>query len=153
MSYGKGMLAGLVATIVLSIIMLLKDALGIMPALDVIGALSGLLGSDSRIVGWIAHFVLGTVPWGLAFVVIERHLPGGCAMRGVLFGGLAWVAMMVVFMPLIGAGLFANNLGWAVWAVTLVLHVIYGWTLGFTYGRLTGTVGDYPPAREEPARR
>ncbi|EKV31401.1 hypothetical protein C882_3774 [Caenispirillum salinarum AK4] len=153
MTYAKGMLAGFIATVVLSLVMLGKGAVGLMPQLDVIAALTALLGSESRAVGWIAHFVLGTVPWGIAFVLIERGLPGGCAMRGVLFGGLAWVAMMVIFMPLIGAGLFANQLGWAVWAVTLVLHVIYGWVLGFTYGRLTGTVGDYPPAREEPARR
>lgn len=148
MTYAKGMAAGFVATVVLSIFMLARSAAGILPDLNVVTALAGLLGSDSAIVGWIAHFVLGTVPWGIAFVLIERHLPGGCAMRGVFFGGLAWVAMMVIFMPLIGAGLFAYNLGWVVWAVTLVLHLIYGWTLGFTYGHLTGAIGDYPAAEQ-----
>ncbi len=59
---GRGFIAGFVATVVLSALMLMKSATGLMPQLDVIAMLSGMMGSSSAM-AWIAHFMIGTVAW------------------------------------------------------------------------------------------
>jgi len=72
--FGKGLLGGIVATAVMSALMLMKSAMGLMPQLDVI--------------------------------------PGGSALvRGMLFGAGAWLVMMVMVMPMAGAGFFGMK--WA----------------------------------------
>jgi hypothetical protein len=43
--------------------------------------------------------------------------------------------MMVVLMPMAGAGLFGMNMGVMAPMMTLVLHLIFGAVLGWVYGR------------------
>ena len=43
--------------------------------------------------------------------------------------------MMVVLMPMVGAGLFGMNMGIMASVMTLVLHLIFGAVLGWVYGR------------------
>jgi hypothetical protein len=74
-----GMIAGFVATVVLSIMMIMmimKSAAGIMHELDVIHMLSGMMGA-SPVMGWVAHFVIGTVVWGAGFAILNTSIPGG----------------------------------------------------------------------------
>lgn len=42
---GKGMIAGLAATVVLPILMLMKTAMRLVPELDIVGTLSRMMGS------------------------------------------------------------------------------------------------------------
>jgi len=56
----SGVLAGLTATMVLSILMLLKGVMEVMPDLDVIAMPAGMAGADA-VMGWIAHVVIGAV--------------------------------------------------------------------------------------------
>jgi hypothetical protein len=42
--------------------------------------------------------------------------------------------MMIVMMPMAGAGFFGSHLGMMAPVMTLVLHVIYGFVLGAVYG-------------------
>lgn len=133
---GKGIIAGFVATAVLSMLMLVKSAMGLMPQLDMISMLSGMMGSGPAM-GWIAHFMIGAVIWGGLFALLEPNLPGGSLwVRGVLFGIGAWVLMMFGVMPMAGAGFFGMNLGMAAPIMTLMLHVIYGAVLGGVYAAL-----------------
>lgn len=132
----KGVIAGLVATTVLSLLMLMKSAMGIMPELDVIAMLSGMMNS-SPAVGWIVHFMIGAVIWGGLFALVGSKLPGGKAwMRGIFFGIIAWLLMMVAVMPMAGAGIFGMKLGMAAPIMTFMLHVIFGAVLGGVYARL-----------------
>ena len=80
--------------------------------------------------GWIGHFVLGTVAWGIIYAALQASLPGAPVVKGLIFGALAWLAMMIIFMPLAGHGLFALSLGPQATVATLVLHLIYGAVLG-----------------------
>ncbi len=132
-NYGKGLAAGFVATVMLSAIMLIKGAMGLMPQLDVIGMLSSMLG-NSHAAGWLAHFVIGTIAWGLLFTAIFGAAPDGFWWRGMVFAIGAWLLMMIVVMPIAGAGLFGASLGIMAPVMTFVLHVIYGWVLGGAYG-------------------
>lgn len=135
---GKGVIAGFSATVVLSMLMAMKSALGLMPELDVISMLSGMMGG-SLAMGWIAHFMIGAVIHGGLFALLAPKLPGGSLwLKGVVFGIGAWVVMMVAVMPMAGAGFFGMNLGMATPVMTLMLHVIYGVVLGGVYAALRG---------------
>lgn len=133
----KGMIAGFIATVVLSALMLMKGMLGLMPQLDVIGMLSGMLGG-SRGMGWIMHFIIGTVAWGGGFALLYSAIPGGSSwVKGILFGLAVWLVMMLVIMPMAGAGLFGMNIGIMAPIMTMMLHLIFGAVLGAAYAKLT----------------
>lgn len=50
------------------------------------------------------------------------------------FAAGAWFVMMVLLMPLAGAGAFGLKLGVTAPVATLILHWIYGAVLGAVYG-------------------
>lgn len=133
-----GMIAGFLATLVLSVLMMLKSMMGVMPNLDVAMMLGQMMGAPTSM-GWIAHFVIGTVVWGAGFAVLYGSIPGGSAvMKGIVFGIGAWLLMMIVVMPMAGAGLFGMNMGMMAPVMTLVLHIIFGAVLGAVYKSRTG---------------
>jgi uncharacterized membrane protein YagU involved in acid resistance len=134
----KGMLAGLVATVVLSLLMLMKAQIGLMPDVDIISMLAGAMGGSIAL-GWAAHFMLGVLVYGLVYAFIFSELPfGGHISRGAVLGFVGWLMMMVLVMPMMGAGVFGLSMpsGMMVPVATLMLHLIFGAVLGFVYGKL-----------------
>lgn len=139
----KGVIAGFVATVVLSALMLMKSAMGLMPELDVIAMLGGMMGTGA-FMGWMAHFVIGSILWGGFFAVVAPNLPGRSLwLKGMTFGVGAWILMMVAVMPMAGAGPFGANLGMAAPVMTLMLHVIFGAVLGSVYAALQHREGGH----------
>ena len=53
----KGIGSGFVATIVLSVFMLIKQGMGLMPELNPIEMITQTSGAASPAVGWLAHFI------------------------------------------------------------------------------------------------
>ena len=134
----KGLVAGLVATIVLSMLMVTKGMMGLMPELDMIAMLSSMM-SAPPIVGWIAHLMIGTAIWGGLFAFFYDKLLGENGMlKGLFLGGAAWLLMMIAIMPIAGAGLFGMNLGVMAPMMTLMLHLIFGLVLGLVFDKLPG---------------
>lgn len=134
--YTAGLAAGFIATVALSAVMIMKAALGMMPGLDV-PAMLGALSGTGVAGGWVIHFAIGTILWGLIFAALIESIPGGTPLtRGLVFSVGAWLLMMIVLMPIAGKGLFAMNMGIAAAVATLVLHLIYGAVLGWTYGKM-----------------
>ena len=133
----KGVLAGLAATVVLSLLMVLKAMLGLLPQLDLPKMLAGMMGSpDMSIIGWIVHFAIGIVGYGVAIAALDSKLPGTSRVgHGVMLGVIGWLIMMVVLMPMASAGFFGMNMGVMAPLMTLVLHLIFGGVLGLVYGR------------------
>lgn len=128
-----GLLAGFIATVVLSVLMMAKTMMGVMPELDVIHMLAGMMGMPA-IAGWLGHFMIGTIAWGGGFALLYGVIPGGSAViKGVVFGVAAWLGMMIMVMPMAGAGLFGMNFGIMAPMMTLVLHVIFGAVLGVVF--------------------
>jgi len=128
-----GLVAGFVATVVLSAMMIAKGMMGVMPELDVIAMLSMMMGAPAAM-GWLAHFMIGTIAWGGGFAVLYALIPGGTALlKGIVFGVAAWLGMMIMVMPMAGVGLFGMTMGLMAPMMTLVLHVIFGAVLGVTY--------------------
>lgn len=137
----SGLIAGFMATIVLSILMLAKSSLGLMPQLNPVEDIVHVADQPTGMIfplplGWIGHFLLGTVVWGIVYAALQASLPGAPVVKGVIFGALAWLAMMIIFMPLAGHGLFALSLGPQATVATLVLHLIYGAVLGGVYAKV-----------------
>jgi hypothetical protein len=136
----KGMVAGLVATLVLSGLLLLKGTMNLVPELSIISLLMGL-GSITLVQAWMDHFIVGVVAWGLAFGAYDSLASRPAHwLKGIIFGVFAWVVMMVLFMPLAKAGVFGWKIGPMAAAVTLIYHLVYGAVLGTTYGLLSAWV-------------
>ena len=128
-----GLVAGFSATVVLSAMMVGKSMMGVMPELDVIHMLGAMMGI-SALFGWIVHFMVGTLAWGGGFAVLYGAIPGsGALMKGILFGIAAWLGMMVMVMPMAGAGFFGMAMGIMAPMMTLVLHIVFGAVLGVVY--------------------
>lgn len=135
----NGFLAGFAATVVLSVLMVAKGMMGVMPELDVAAMLAAMIGAPN-IVGWIGHFIIGTVAWGGGFAVLYDMIPSGSAvMKGIVFGIAAWLSMMIMVMPMAGADFFGMNFGMMAPVMTLVLHIIFGAVLGKVYTALPAT--------------
>jgi len=139
---GRGIVAGFAATVVLSAMMLMKHSMGLMPELDPIAMIAGMAGASSPAVGWIGHFVIGTVLWGIGFAIVSPYLPGAYWLRGTIFAVGAWLMMMmIVMMPIAGAGPFGLSLSMMTPVAALVLHIVFGLALGGIYGLLGNKQG------------
>jgi hypothetical protein len=136
----KGMLAGLVATLVLSGLLLLKSTMNLVPELNLIRLLVNL-GSISTVQAWMDQFIIGVVVWGLLFGAYDSLASRPAHwLKGVIFGVFTWLVMMAAFMPLAKAGFFGSKIGPMAAVVTLMYHLVYGAVLGTTYGLLSAWV-------------
>src|SRR5215510_7277455 len=142
----RGMLAGLIATLVLSGILVIKGNLGLWPELNIIRLLVNL-GSIQTVAAWMDHFIVGVVVWGLMFSAFDAMWESRAYwLKGLIFGVFAWLLMMILFMPLAKAGRFGTRIGSSANYLTLGMHLIYGLVLGIAYGLLTA----YYPAKASP---
>lgn len=139
---GSGVVAGLVATLVISMVLILRLSAGVMPWYNPIEIMNltaqNLLGTpDSIFVGWTIHFIVGTVIWGILFALLVPYLPGATNMqRGLVFGLGAWLVVMFTVFPMAGSGFFGMGFGLVAPLSTLLGHIVFGWALGGTYGWL-----------------
>lgn len=129
-----GFISGLIATIIISGLMILKSHLGLLPELNVIQDFNLFFGSESLILAWSLHILIGTFIWGGLFVFMLPVLVGDYWFKGLLFSLIGWLFMMVGYMPVMEHGLFAQDLGLHVLFATLILHLIYGLILGLFFG-------------------
>ncbi|GAW37363.1 hypothetical protein RA2_04446 [Roseovarius sp. A-2] len=133
-----GVVAGLIATVVLSILMVIKGMMGVMPDLNVITMLAVTMETGAA-TGWVAHFLIG-IGYG---VIFSRLSPGGslakATFHGIVLGSVGWAAMMILLMPMMGKGLFGAGMPSDMLLVplaTLMLHVIFGAVLGASHHAL-----------------
>src|SRR6266436_7672374 len=132
----KGMIAGFVATLILSGLMLLNSTMGLMPQINIVRMLANL-GTLSTTAAWMDHFIVGVVIWGLLFAVYDGVATRPAHwLKGIIFGVFTWLMMMVTFMPLAGAGFFGAKVDISTHIGLLVLNLVFGAVLGVTYGFL-----------------
>lgn len=84
------------------------------------------------------HLAMGLIWAGVYAAFFEPRLPGADWQKGVAFALIPYVLSLVVFLPVAGGGPFGLALGAGPLPVlgNLILHVVYGVTLGELYGRL-----------------
>jgi hypothetical protein len=120
----------------------MKSMMGVMPGLGVVAMLIGMAHNMVRlpanpVVGWVLDFMIGTVVWDIGFALLYKVLPGGGSVtKDTVFGVLAWLLMMLIPLPMAGAGLFGPKMGMMAPMMTLVLRLILGAVLGATFGAL-----------------
>lgn len=136
----RALFAGIIATAIISALVYANATLGFLPEFDLlaeIGDFNARLGLPTTAqAAWATHAIIGSVVYGALFALLEPILPGGSMTEGLTFGLLAWLAMMVTFMPLAGNAIFAQNLPYTVAAATLGFHAVYGAVLGISYAAL-----------------
>lgn len=130
----KAVGAGIAGTIAMTLLMMIAPMMGL-PKMSAPTMLSGFMGFPV-VVGWLAHFMIGT---GLALAyasVFVSNLPGSPAVRGVLFGLVPWLMLEILVYPMMGTGLFAANTPAPAMMVVggLMGHVVYGAVVGLIYG-------------------
>jgi hypothetical protein len=135
----RGVVAGFAATVMLWLLKLNSE---ILPQLETIRFLDRVAEAtasftalpDPPMAGWIWHLVIGTLLWGALFGIMLPILPGRHYwVKGVGFGVMTGMLVMLMVMPLAGAGYFGMELTWLDPVVSLVFHIIYGVTLGAVY--------------------
>jgi hypothetical protein len=147
-SIKSGLTAGFTASAALGALMVIKTQLGILPELNPIGDIVAIVDRYTGLqfppdTGWVGHFVIGAVGWGIIYTWIRKILPGPAVVKGLVFGVLAWLVMMIVFMPVAGRGFFGLSLGIAAPIATFVLHLVFGAVLGAVYA---STRSEPPPS-------
>ena len=137
----RAILAGIIATIVLSLLLIAQTYFGVLPEFQLIAEWQKLLASvglpSDPAWAWVANSLVGAVFYGIVFAALEPILPGSGLSEGLAFGVIAWLVMMLVFMPLAGYGFFAVVLGAPVIFGTLAVHLVYGAAIGIAYKLLS----------------
>lgn len=139
-----GFYSGIVATLFTGGMLLMKNALHVIPQLHVARAISALLGMhDSLLPGVVAIFVLGVVVFGGLFAAYATKIPVRSYLgKSLLCAAAMWVLWTAVFMPLTGEGFFGLNGGVVVPFGALVLSIVYWLILGMSFRWLTGPVAE-----------
>jgi uncharacterized protein DUF6789 len=140
----KGILAGLAATLALTLLMMMKKITGAMPELDPINMLATMvsekMGVEKNLIfGWVMHFMMGSVLWGGLFAIFHKLFPTeNPLLKGMVFSVVPWFLMMTGAMPMSGAGLFGIKISIMVPFMTFAFHMVFGATLGKVFALLGG---------------
>ena len=134
-SIRNGLISAIFATLAAGSMMLMNNALHRVPELHLARTLAAVLGYPDRLmVGWIAFLVLGILVFGVLFALLAPKLPvRSYLVKGLIFGVMSWLLMMVVIMPLAGAGFFGVSRGHILALAALVLNLVYWIVLSLIY--------------------
>jgi hypothetical protein len=98
--------------------------------------------ASSLYVAMAMHLVVGVLLAMVYARYFEPRLSGDDWLRGMIFAGVPWLLSLIVFLPLVGGGIAGDAIGAGPLPAigNLILHLVYGATLGAIYGPL----GDIP---------
>lgn len=127
---------GIVATIAMSILMVLGFTMGISPMPIPVAIGGQVLGAGTpslllMVLGVLSHLAYGGF-WGAVLAALTRPVT---IWKGIGLGLLLWLIMQIAVLPFLGWGLFGMTITSAIAVATLVLHLIYGVTLGWLMDR------------------
>jgi hypothetical protein len=128
---------GALATVVMGVVMLAAAAAGVspmpkpIPAALVSHALGELPKPGMVALAAIAHLAYGAVAGAVLAGLVRRVTVG----TGAAYGVVLWGVMGLVWLPYLGWGPFGTGLTPKIAVATLVLHLVYGTTLGPLLGR------------------
>lgn len=129
---------GAVGTVEMSLFMLFGMLTGLSPMptpipVAVVGTMgmAGLPKPVLMVLAGLSHLLYGGF-WAGVLAVLVRQVS---IWMGLLLGFGLWLVMQVLILPLLGWGLFGVTVSPAIAAATLLLHVIYGGTVGVLIDR------------------
>jgi hypothetical protein len=83
----------------------------------------------------LLHFTAG-IGWALVYAAVaEPRLRGSAWQRGMIFATVPAALSLIVFLPLVGGGFLGLQIGAGPLPIigNLILHAVYGFTLGQIY--------------------
>ena len=134
LNYQKVVTAGLAGTLAMTILMLVGPMMG-MPKMD----MGNMLGPMNPIMalpywlGWVMHFVIGTVLTLIYAAFLMSRLPSDGWKRGMIYSLLPFLVKEIAVTPMMGMGLFEGG-DMMMIIGTLMGHLAYGGVMGFVYG-------------------
>jgi hypothetical protein len=136
--FRKGFGWGVVATIAMSVVMIAGVLTGLSPMpkpipVAIVGKIlgGGLPQPALMALGAAAHLLYGGTFGGVLAIVTYPTTVG----KGLLLGVILWLLMQVFWLPFLGWGMFGVAMTPMIAGATLVLHVIYGATMGWLIDR------------------
>ncbi len=139
--------AGVVGTIVLSMIMLMAPMMG-MPKMAIWEMLGSMFSKDgNNVLGWAMHFMMGVI-FAIIYAALWAFGIGSAIWAsGLVFGAGHWLiaGLMMGGVPMMHAGVKAGtvkapglymtaNGGMMSFAGGLIGHVVYGLVVALVYG-------------------
>src|SRR5258707_6655050 len=123
--------AGLAGTVAMTLMMMLvAPMMGV--EMDIAASLAKML-DGPWILGILIHFMMGILIFPSVYgYLLQRHLSGAAPVRGMIWGGILWLILEVLVMPMMGNGLFGSEGPGMKGAVAALLaHLVYGALLGW----------------------
>ena len=139
--------AGIVGTIVMTMVMMIAPKMG-MPKMDIAGTLGSMFSAEgNRTVGMVMHFMMGIV-FGIVYALLWNAGIGTVSLLwGAIFGAVHWLitGVMMGGVSMMHAGVKAgmvnapgvymtNNGGMMAFTGGLIGHVIFGLVVALVYG-------------------
>lgn len=128
---------GMVATLAMSVLMVIGVTTGISPMPSPIpeAIASKILGGAPQplilLLAVTSHLAYGGL-WGAILAALTRPVT---IWKGIVLGIFLWLIMQVAVLPFLGWGLFGVGVTPKIAGATLILHLIYGTTLGWLMDR------------------
>ncbi|HVC89403.1 MAG TPA: DUF6789 family protein [Acidobacteriaceae bacterium] len=124
-------LGGLAGTFALTLMMMfVAPMMGV--HMDIATNIASMLNTP-WVLGMIIHLMMGVLIFPLLYgYLLQRHLSGAGAVRGMIWGSILWLMLEMLVMPMMGNGFFgANGPGMKGAVAALLAHLIYGGLLGW----------------------
>ncbi len=141
----NAIIAGLVGTLVFTVVLMMAPKMG-MPKMDIVGLLGSMFGKPNQALGWMMHLMMGVV-FALVYAFLWSSGVGAATwLFGLTFGAVHWliVGMMMGMIPMMHAGIksgavkapglwMTNNGGAMAFMGGLVGHMIFGLIVALVY--------------------
>lgn len=141
-SLASVIVAGLAGLAIHSVLMLAKDALGILPRFQPYEDFQRLLGAwTGERLGGLVPYLTGAMIWGFLYARLHAYLPGRSFWaKGLGFALIAWGFMSTGFFLLAGHGIFGLRLGYGLWPAAFMFSMLatFSLALSFTHSRMLG---------------
>lgn len=127
----RAITGGIAGTLAMSTAFLMVDV-QTRTKLELFEALARFFGVGERVgLGFLIFVFFGVVVWPLFFAAIDPYLPpkGDAAVSGMVFATVLWVGFVLIGTTQIAVIVLPFYLG-----VTLLTHLVYGFTMGLVYG-------------------
>lgn len=146
----NAVIAGLVSTVVFTMILMMAPKMG-MPKMDIVSLLGSMFSAKpNQALGWVMHLMMGVV-FALIYVFLwSRGIGAAIWTSGMVFGAVHWliVGMAMAMIPMMHVGIKSgavkapglwmtgNGGGLMAFMGGLVGHMIFGAVVALVYAAL-----------------
>lgn len=145
----NAVIAGLVSTVVFTVILTMAPKMG-MPKMDIVSLLGSMFSAKTNLVlGWMMHLMMGVI-FALIYAFLWSSGIGAATWTsGLVFGAVHWliVGVIMVMIPMMHVGIksgtvqapgmwMTNNGGAMAFMGGLVGHMIFGAVVALVYAAL-----------------